>query len=141
MTCKEFNNQLALLQQPGEVPREMEVHMSNCVSCMEAFEKTKLLFDFVAEEKAKKISPFVTTRIMAQIESAEKPGKVMVRPVLAYVLSLVVLLMGFFSASLFTSSEPSSLADTSEVIATDYFFSDNPGSQLEDIWLNTYSYE
>jgi hypothetical protein len=108
---------------------------------MEAFEKTKLLFDFVAEEKAKKISPFVTTRIMAQIESAGKTGKVMVRPALASVLSLVVLLMGFYSASLFTSSEPSSLADTSEVIATDYFFSDNPGSQLEDIWLNTYSYE
>ncbi|WP_010662174.1 hypothetical protein [Marinilabilia salmonicolor] len=141
MTCNEFNKQLAMLQRSGEMTQEMQEHMDECASCKETYEKEQLLFDFVEEEKALKISPFVTTRIMAQIERVEKPSRMVARPAFVSLLSVVVLILGFFSASLFSGSEASSLADSTEIIATDYFFSANPGSQIEDIWLNSYSYE
>ncbi|WP_291855889.1 hypothetical protein [Marinilabilia sp.] len=140
MKCKDFNSQLAMLQDMGEIPAEMQEHMKHCDSCNEAFEKTHLLFDFVKEEKSQKVSPFVTTRIMGQIERVEKPSW-FTRPALVVVMSIAVLVLGFFSASLFSAQESSKLADSTEIIATDYFFSENPGSQLEEIWLNSYSYE
>jgi hypothetical protein len=137
MECKDFNSQLAMLHDTGEIPVQMQEHMKQCASCSEAFEKTQLFFDFVAEERSQKVSPFVTTRIMGQIEAAHQPGW-FTRPALVAVMSVVVLVMGFFSASLFSNPEPSTLADSTEIIATDYFFSENPGSQLEEIWLNSY---
>jgi hypothetical protein len=140
MKCKDFNNQLAMLHNTGEIPVDMQEHMNHCDSCSEAFEKTQLLFDFVKEERRQKINPFVTTRVMGQIERVQKPAWIM-RPALVAVMSVVVLVLGFFSASLFTAFEFSQLADSTEIIATDYFFSENPGSQLEEIWLNSYSYE
>lgn len=140
MKCKDFNNQLAMLHNMGEIPVDMQEHMNHCDSCSQAFEKTQLLFDFVKEEKRQKITPFVTTRVMGQIERVQKPVWTL-RPALVAVMSVIVLVLGFFSASLFTASEPSQLADSTEIIATDYFFTENPGSQLEEIWLNSYSYE
>jgi predicted anti-sigma-YlaC factor YlaD len=140
MKCKDFNNQLAMLQEMGKIPVEMQEHIKQCVSCSEVFEKTQQLFNFVAEERSQKVSPFVTTRIMGQIERAEKPSW-FTRPSLVAVMSVVVLVLGFFSASLFSNSGSSTLANSTEIIATDYFFTENPGSQLEDIWLNSYSYE
>lgn len=141
MNCKEFKNQLASLEQPDTLPPAMHEHIGTCASCRSVWEKTQMLFSFVTEEKTRKVSPFVTTRIMAEIEDAGRPSGVLGRPVLVSVLSVFLLLLGFFSASLFTNPQPSALADSTENIATDYFFSDNPGSQLEEIWLNTYTYE
>jgi hypothetical protein len=140
MKCKEFNSQLAILHNMSGISVEMQEHMNHCDSCSEAFEKTQLLFDFVAEERSQKVSPFVTTRIMGQIERVEKTAW-FTRPSLVAVMSVVVLVMGFFSASLLSDRGTSTLADSTEIIATDYFFTENPGSQLEDIWLNSYSYE
>lgn len=137
MKCKDFNSQLAMLHNTGEIPVEMQEHMEQCASCREAFEKTQLLFDFVAEERSQKVSPFVTTRIMGQIEEAQQPGW-FTRPSLVAAMSIMVLVLGFFSASLFSNTGSSTLADSGEIIATDYFFSENPGSQLEEIWLNSY---
>lgn len=141
MKCKEFNSQLASHRQPDVVSPEMRGHIEECPSCRSVWEKTQLLFDFVAEEKARNISPFVTTRIMAEIESVERPSAIVFRPVQLSVLSVGLLLLGFISASLFSNPQSSSLADSTKIIATDYFFSDNPGSQLEEIWLNSYSYD
>jgi len=140
MKCKDFNRQLAMLQNFGEIPVGMQEHMKYCASCREVFEKTQLLFDFVAEERSQKVSPFVTTRVMGQLEEAQRPGW-FTRPALVSAMSIVVLILGFFAASLFTNPAPSTLADSTEIIATDYYFSGNPGSQLEEIWLNSYSYE
>ncbi len=140
MNCKVFNNQLAVLHYTDEIPVEMQEHMKHCDSCSKVFEKTQMLFDFVGEERSQKVSPFVTTRIMSQIERAEKSSW-FPRPALMAAMSVMVFILGFFASSLFSNAGTPALADSTEIIATDYFFSENPGSQLEEIWLNSYTYE
>lgn len=140
MQCKDFNNQLASLADINRPTIMMQQHMEYCPSCRNAYARTKTLFDLVAEEKSEKVSPFINTRIMAKIENQENKSW-FARPALITVMSAALLILGFFSASIFTNQNRQVVTDSTEIIASDYYFSNNPGAQLEEIWLNSYQYE
>jgi predicted anti-sigma-YlaC factor YlaD len=139
MKCNEFNNQLASLADINSPATKMQQHMEICSSCREAYAKSQVLFDIIAQEKTEKVTPFINTRIMAQIEKTEKKSW-MARPALISVISAALLVLGFISASIFTNQNQV-ISNPAEVIASDYYFIDNAGSQLEEIWLNSYQYE
>jgi predicted anti-sigma-YlaC factor YlaD len=139
MKCNEFHNQLASIREKGQLTREMMQHMETCSSCSEMYARTQSLFDVIAEEKAEKVSPFINTRILAQIEKQEKRVW-LARPAIVSLMSVFIMVLGFFTAGIFTNQNQMA-SDSTEIIASEYYFSDNPGSQLEEIWLNSYVYE
>lgn len=137
MNCNEFNNQLASLVHPSEMTEEMLNHARYCQDCAKARERNFLLFEYIREEKAVRISPFVKTRVMARIE--EPPSKEWyARPALVTVLSVMVFIFGIIGAGFFENTPD---LNPMESIAADYYFQDHPGTQLEEIWLNTANYE
>ncbi|PWD99513.1 hypothetical protein [Marinilabilia rubra] len=138
MKCNDFNNKLAFREPLKDVTSEMHQHIETCASCMEAFKKTKALFAFIEEEKQVSVSPYINTRIRVQIENQRTRPK-MIRPVFVTVMSVILVILGFFSAELFQNQ--SNMFDSAEIIASEYYFSDNPGTQLEEIWINTYQDE
>ncbi|WP_016776837.1 anti-sigma factor family protein [Anaerophaga thermohalophila] len=139
MKCNEFHNQLASIREKGQLTREMMQHMETCSSCSEMYARTQSLFDVIAEEKAEKVSPFINTRILAQIEKQEKRVW-LARPAIVSLMSVFIMVLGFFTAGIFNNQNQVA-SDSTEIIASEYYFSDNPGSQLEEIWLNSYVYE
>jgi hypothetical protein len=140
MQCKDFNNRLAALGDINRPTTLMQQHMEHCPSCRETYAKAQMLFDLVAEEKLENVSPFINTRIMAQIEKQEERSWI-ARPAFVPVMSAALLFLGFISASIFTNPNQQVASNSTEIIASEYYFSDNPGTQLENIWLNSYQYE
>lgn len=140
MQCKEFQNQLASLANITDPSTEMQQHMENCSSCRETYTQSHILFNVIAEEKIEKVSPFINTRILSQIEKQEKKSW-LARPALVTVMSVALLILGFFSASIVTNPNKQMVTEQTEIIASDYYFSDYPGTHLEEIWLNSYQYE
>jgi hypothetical protein len=139
VNCNEFNKQLASMKNLRDMAPEMCLHMEECASCREAYVKTELLLAFIDEEKSIRAPAFITTRIMAQTEqSAAKPR--LLRPVFVTAMSVIFLIVGFLSAGIFQSMVKSN-TDTVQVIASDYYFADNPASKIEEIWINIYQYE
>lgn len=139
MNCKEFNIRLAQTNDPGDLPEEMQRHINQCASCRHIYEQTRTLFDFVKIEKEAEVSPFVTTRVMAAIQNPE-PSPWLVRPAVVSVMSGILLVLGFLAAGL-TNQKIETTTQSTEIIASEYYFTENPGSELEEIWLNTYEYE
>ncbi len=138
MKCTDFNNKLAELTDPEKIPEDMRQHISTCVACREVYEKDLMLMHFIDEEKSAKVSPFITTRILARInQPQQKPW--FVKPALVSVMSAALIILGFASASILYSHPPES--DATAIIASEYYFDNNPASQLEEIWLNSYQYE
>lgn len=141
MQCKDFNNQLASRSDEDRPTHLMQQHMEHCPSCRDIYARSKTLLDFIAEEKSEKVSPFINTRIMARIEEKKEEKSWVAKPAWITVLSVALLLFGFISASIFTNQSTQTFSDSTEIIASDYYFSENPGTQLEEIWLNSYQYE
>jgi hypothetical protein len=136
VNCNEFNKQLASMKNLRDMTPEMCLHMEECASCREEYAKTESFLAFIDEEKSFRAPAFITTRIMAQIEqSAVKPR--LLRPVFVTAISVIFLIVGFLSAGIFQSMVKSN-TDTVQVIASDYYFADNPASQIEEIWINIY---
>jgi predicted anti-sigma-YlaC factor YlaD len=139
MNCNEFHNQLASIRDTGQLTPEMLQHMQSCSSCSRMYARTQSLFDVITEEKAEKVSPFINTRILAQIEKQEKRVW-LTRPAIVSLMSVMIMILGFFTAGIITKQNQVA-SNSTEIIASEYFFSDNPGAQLEEIWLNSYEYE
>lgn len=140
MNCKEFNKLLASPEREQKnITKDMQKHMEECPSCHAAYEQFLKLFQYISEEKSEKISPFITTRVIAKIERRTNRERQMKR-VLIPVLSFIFLLLGFFSAQIFISLDTIS-EESVEIIASEYYLSDNPGTLLEETWLNTYENE
>ena len=137
MNCNEFKNRLASLKEVDHLDGDMAEHLEHCPTCHEMHAKMLTLYNIILEEKSEKISPFINTRIMANISSREARTW-QTKPSFVTVLSIFFVMLGFFSAKIFTQS-PLMTTDHIEIIASDYYFTENPGSQLEKIWLNTYS--
>lgn len=135
MKCKDFNDILASMKDITRLSPEMHQHMENCASCRKAFQKNEALLAVIKEEKRARISPYINTRIMAQIEKQTARPKI-AKPALVAVMSVILMVLGFLSPALLQNH--SDMANSAEVIASDYYFSDNPGAQLEEIWINTY---
>lgn len=139
MNCKEFNIKLGTIHDPEKMPEEMVRHMEQCTSCREACDQTRALFDFINSEKKAEPSPFITTRIMAKIQHPA-PAPWFARPAVVSIMSVALMVLGFFTAN-FTDRQQEKTQGSSEVIASEYYFTENPGSELEEIWLNDYDYE
>lgn len=139
MKCQELNNQLASMNDITGLTPEMHRHIETCASCRKAYDKTESLLAFIAEEKSARVSPFVKTRVMAQIENPPVKPKPL-KPAFVTAMSVMLLVLGFFSGGIF-QNHGELASDRTEVIASDYYFSDNPGAQLEEIWINTYQDE
>jgi predicted anti-sigma-YlaC factor YlaD len=135
MKCNDFNNKLASMKDITRLSPEMHQHMENCASCRKAFQKNEALLAVIKEEKRARVSPYINTRIMAQIEKQTARPKI-AKPALVAVMSVILMVLGFLSTALFQNH--SDMANSAEVIASDYYFNDNPGAQLEEIWINTY---
>ncbi|MGQ1889536.1 hypothetical protein ACT29H_03750 [Thermophagus sp. OGC60D27] len=139
MNCKEFNNRLASIKEVDHLTREMRDHIDVCASCKEMHAKLLNLFKTVLEEKSEKVSPFINTRILGEIKSSEQRVW-QTKTSLISVMSVFFIMLGFLSAR--KISAPKMITtDPIETIASEYYLSDNPGSQLEKIWLSTYSFE
>ena len=139
MNCKDFNIKLGALHDMDKMPEDMRRHMEQCASCREAYDQARALFEFVNSEKKAEPSPFITTRIMAKIHRPV-PAPWIARPAIVSIMSVVLMVLGFFTAN-FTDRQQEITQDSSEVIASEYYFTENPGAELEEIWLNDYDYE
>ena len=65
-----------------DVQKQVEEHLQNCKPCALIYNKLQVVLDFIEKEKALKLNPFLTSRIMATIENSEiKTAK---SPVFAY---------------------------------------------------------
>lgn len=139
MNCKEIHTKLAQAQSLQDIPEEMHHHIRECESCREVFEQTLALLGFVETEKEKEVSPFLTTRVMAKIQ---RPAPIpwLARPAVVSVMSVILMILGFFTANL-TDTQSENASDSTEIIASEYYFTENPGSELEEIWLNSYEHE
>lgn len=139
MNCEEFNNQLASIQDIEHLTADMQHHIEGCQSCREMYYQLLKLFQYVSEERAVKVSPFINTRILAAIEKSSYSQK-RIKTGLVPVLSVVFMLLGFFSARWFIGTDTIS-RESVEIIASEYYLSENPGTLLEETWLNTYQNE
>ena len=135
MKCHEFNDMLAAMQNLDRLTPEMHRHMETCASCRETFQKTALLLDFIAEERAEKVSPFLNTRILSKIDIQRNKPQVF-KPVYVTVMSVFLIVLGFLSASVFQNQ--SNKVDGTEIIASEYYFNNNAATQIEEIWFNNY---
>ncbi|MFO8001847.1 MAG: hypothetical protein R6U46_11425 [Marinilabilia sp.] len=139
MNCEEIHTKLAQIKNLQDIPEEMHQHIRECEACREVYEQTRALLDFVGTEKEKEVSPFLATRVMAHIQGPP-PSPWLARPAVVSVMSVVLLFLGFLTATL-TDKQSENTSDATEIIASEYYFTENPASELEDIWLNSYEYE
>ncbi len=139
MNCKEIHTKLAHIRDIQDIPDEMQRHIRECDSCREVYEQTRALLGFVETEKEKEVSPFLTTRVMAKIQ---RPAPIpwLARPAVVSVMAVFLLVLGFFTANL-TDKPGENPSEATEIIASEYYFTENPGSELEEIWLNLYEHE
>lgn len=137
MTCNEFTNRLASLKYPLEISPEMKRHQETCPQCALAYNNAVMLMQYISEEKAVKVSPFLKTRVAAKLDKPVNTGWY-ARPAILSVVSVIVFIFGIVSANLLESPEK---INPMESIASDYYFQDNYGTQLEEIWFNANYYE
>ena len=81
-----------------ELRKRVEVHLKNCNNCTESYNVQFLTDMVIKEEKSIVSNPFLTTRIMAQIEEIELNRQV-VRPLPLYRRILRPALIGIFIAA------------------------------------------
>lgn len=135
MKCNDFNNKMVSMKDITRLTPEMRQHMEDCASCRKAFQQNEALLVVIQDEKRARVSPYINTRIMAQIEKQTARPKI-AKPAFIAVMSVILMVLGYLSPALLQNH--SDMANSAEVIASDYYFSDNPGAQLEEIWINTY---
>jgi predicted anti-sigma-YlaC factor YlaD len=83
MNCKACQEIVSKYQKeviPAEEKSLIKAHLDSCETCQKFFAASKLMNQFVANEKKVQVNPFLATRVMAQIENMEqkKTGKVLV---------------------------------------------------------------
>ncbi len=137
MNCNDFSNQLAAFRDPREIPETMKKHMASCSHCTRDYDNALRVMHFLEDETLLKVSPFLKTRVMAMLEPIEN-NSWYTKPALMTVISLIVFIFGLVSAGLLEGSEKINAA---EIVASDYYFQDYPGTQLEEIWFNSDYYE
>lgn len=137
MTCNEFTTELSSLKYPSDISQEMQSHRTTCPQCARVYHEAVVLMQFISEEKTLKVSPFLKTRIAAKLDEPVNTSW-HARPAILTVASVIVFILGIVSANILESSGKT---NPMESIASDYYFQNNYGTQLEEIWINTNYYE
>lgn len=128
MNCKNIENRITELANPANLPQEIKAHVENCDSCKQFYEVSLKLNDFFQERKSADADEFFFARVMNKINDTteSRPGVIRTpflakyRNIAASVLFIIALgagiLVGKYSANVYTNNNYTSLDETSDVM-------------------------
>ncbi len=140
MNCSVFEKELLAHQNKVELGLDARLHADACRHCRLLVQSHQALLSAIAEEKQVRVSPFLSTRVMAGIQKRE--GTIRSLPVWKQALqvaAVLLALMGGYSGSVLMDQR--SATDDFSVVLSDYFLMDEPGLSIEEGWLYSEYYE
>ena len=140
MECRIFERELTVHHNEQELGVEARLHADSCTHCRLLFQNHQMLFNAIAEERQVRVPPFLSTRVMADLQKREV--RFTSRPVWHQALQvaavLVALVSGFIGSVLM---EQRSVTDDFSVVLSDYFLMGDAGLTIEEGWLYSDTYE
>lgn len=139
MQCKQYIQTLNTIRSSDELTKEELAHTEVCAVCHKKTQEYLSFLHLVNKEKQAVVSPFISTRIMAQLEKEHQPLFPSVQKALVYItIFLITLMLGFMSAYLLDENK---IENEQEQLISQYFSSSSDGLILENNWLNKDFYE
>ncbi|SKB82696.1 hypothetical protein [Alkalitalea saponilacus] len=132
MNCVEFEIQLAKLKSGANPGVEFLEHKSQCPKCMELASRADELYHFIADDAKKTVSPFLSTRIMAELDKKALEVHISIQKAWQIAAVSLALIAGFNLALFMDYRQSPTDADS---VLSEYFFAGNAGMEIENNWL------
>ncbi len=140
MNCSVFEKELLAHQHKVELGLDARLHADSCLHCRLLAQSQQTLLSAVADEKLVRVPPFLSTRVMADLNNREMTvhSYRVWKPALQ-VAAVLLALVGGYSGSVLM--DQGSAIDDFSAVLSDYFLMDEPGLSIEEGWLYSESYE